>query len=221
MQYCKKCGIQVVGAKSCCPLCQRELRGEGDASQDIYPNLPTPKYSRNVLIRIVTLIAVIICVACVTINYLATPRIWWSVFVCAGTLCAWLAITVGISKRRNIMKLVSYQFLLLTLLVLVWDLAMGFRGWSVNYVFPWLCLAVMGLQYIIAKITKKPSYEYLIYLLIANAYGIVLVVLIPLHITTVVYPTAICVATNVVILTGLLLFHGKSMKEELSRKFHL
>ena len=119
------------------------------------------------------------------------------------------------------MKLVSYQFLLLTLLVLVWDLAMGFRGWSVNYVFPWLCLAVMGLQYIIAKITKKPSYEYLIYLLIANAYGIVLVVLIPLHITTVVYPTAICVATNVVILTGLLLFHGKSMKEELSRKFHL
>ena len=223
MLFCKSCGASISGNKSCCPLCQQPLSGEPDEKSEIFPNIKLKDYNKGFLVRVASFIAIAGAVTDIgvysTVHTAGGVR-WW-VFVLAGIFCCWVSAVTAIIKRRNIFKNISWQLIIITGFAVLWDVFTGWRGWSIDYVIPCCCMASMAIMYILSKILKTEVRACMIYLLWDMVYGIVPIIFIFCGILRVTFPSIACVALSVISISAIILFQGKSIFDELSRRFHL
>lgn len=221
MRYCNSCKVTVTGARERCPLCQNLLSGEPEPETEVFPQLKAPRYSRMLLYKLVHLAAITAMVVCLAVNWMFPGPGWWSLFACAGILSAWVTTVVGISQRRNIIKNITWQLFLISALTVVMDSVTGWRGWSLDYVLPCLCVAAMASMLVLSLAMHLPSNEYLVNLILAAVYGILPIIFLLTDLVNIVYPSVICVALSVILVASLWIFEGKSMRRELKKKFHL
>lgn len=221
MLYCNNCKITVTGDKPLCPLCGAELAGEGEPETSVYPDIPPPKYSRNFLLRLVSFIAFTGIAVSVALNYIFSPEIWWSLFVSVGFVCSWLTLAVGITKRSNILKNITWQLFLVTALAVIWDLLVGWHGWSLDFVLPGSCLVSMVSMFVISKIMKIPARELVFYLVLDSLYGIVPIIFVLTGILSTVIPSIVCILCSVISISAILLFEWKDIRDVFARKFHV
>ena len=80
MLYCEKCKIEVAGNKECCPLCQGELKGMGEAGSDVFPDVPKEKVSSGFLFRLLSFISIAAIIICIAVNLMAPTKVWWSLY---------------------------------------------------------------------------------------------------------------------------------------------
>jgi hypothetical protein len=156
-----------------------------------------------------------------TVNCLLPRSGFWSLFVFGGVACLWLSLMVAIRKRHNILKNLSYQVTIISLLSVLWDIFTGWRGWSVDYVIPIAFVSVMAATTILARILNLPAETYIIYSVLLIVYGIIPAVFILSGLGAVTWPSLICVAASLLSLAALLIFEGRNMTEELKRRLHL
>lgn len=221
MQYCRACKVQIRGSHKCCPLCQRELEGEGDAEENMFPVIAGPRVNRYFLMRLITFIAVAAVVICLAVNYMAPTAVPWSLFASAGIACAWLVTVTGLSQLRNVFYNITIQLVLVSIFAVLWDKFTGWHNWSLEYAIPCLCLSSMISMFVVSKIMRVEVREYVVYLILSGIYGILPIVFILLDKVNVIYPSAICVAASVITIAAVLLFEGKNMREEFNKKFHI
>nr|WP_319488800.1 DUF6320 domain-containing protein [uncultured Caproiciproducens sp.] len=221
MMYCSKCKLSVKGQRKYCPLCQNELEYSDDAQDEVFPEIPTMFHLYNLFFRILILTSVAVSVISVVINAMYPAKIWWSFFVAAGIVCFWISMAIAVSKRRNIPKNILYQVVVISVLAVVWDLCMGWRAWSVDYVIPVICTLAMLSMAIIAKIANLHARDYIIYLVIDGMFGIIPVILVITGIVRIQFPSLICTGASIIFLTALLLFEGENMRGELRRRLHM
>lgn len=86
------------------------------------------------------------------VNYMIWDTLNWFWFAAAGSFCAWLVVSVGYTKRRNILKNEMWQLILITVIAVLWDNFTGWRGWSVDFVLPFGAMAVLGSMPVIVKV---------------------------------------------------------------------
>ena len=221
MRYCNSCKVTVTGDKKRCPLCRNLLSGTAKPDTDVFPTLPPPRYSRHLLYKLVTLTAISAIVICFAVNWMVPSQGWWAVFASVGILAAWLTTMVGIAKRRNIIKNITWQMFLLSGLLVLLDFTYRWRGWSVDFVLPCLCLASMASVLTISLAMHIPPREYLINLLLMAVYGLVPLILLLTDVVRIIYPSVICVACSVILVAGSLIFEGRNVRREARKKFHL
>ena len=109
-----------------------------------------------------TFLCLAIAVICGMLNYLMLETLNWFWFAAAGCICAWLIVYVAYMKRRSILKNEMWQLLIITFLCVLWDHFTGWRGWSIDFVFPFGALAVLTSIPVIAKINNPASVRKLI-----------------------------------------------------------
>lgn len=219
MQQCRKCKVSVNGNKRCCPLCQGELLGA--SSENAYPHFHIPKYSKNLLMKLISFIAISLIIISLAVNLMVPTNMWWSLFAIGGVISAWITATVAIRYRRKLFKNITRQLFIVTIFAVIWDLSTGWLGWSIDYVLPISCMASMLSMYLLSKIMKIPVNEYILYLILDGVYGIVPVIFIFTGVLKIIYPSVICVACSLISIVALLIFEGKNMREEISKKMHL
>lgn len=221
MKRCEKCRVDVAGDRKYCPLCQNELgEAEGEV-REAFPRIPTIYHQYNLFFRILILVSIVAGVTCVTINLLVPDSGWWSVFVVAGFICLWVSLAIGVRKRKNIPKNMMYQVVVLSLLGVGWDLLTGWRGWSLDYLFPIVCMCAMLTFSILYRVLHMHLSDVLIYLILDAFFGILPVVFFFTGLLRVPYPSLICAASSVISLSVLLLFEGESLAAELRRRLHV
>ena len=71
----------------------------------------------------------------------------------------------GIFQAKNILKNLTWQLLIITILCVLWDHFTGWKGWSIDFVFPFGTLTVLGSIPVIAGVSHLETEEYLYYLL--------------------------------------------------------
>lgn len=221
MRYCSSCKVTVTGAKERCPLCHNPLSGEPAPETEVYPQLPPPRYSLHLLNKLVSLSAVVAIVVCLAVNWMFPSSGWWSLFASAGIISVWITTAVGISQRRNIIKNITWQLFLLSAFTVLMDLLVGWRGWSLDYVLPCLCVASMASMIVLSLAMHMPPNEYLFNLVLAAVYGVVPVIFLVTGLVNVIYPSIICAACSVIIVASLCIFEGGSIQRELKKKFHI
>lgn len=218
MQHCPSCNIHIAGNKSGCPLCGGKLHG--DPTPAPFPYIAPPKYSMTFLVKLVSVIAIAAIVVCVTINMMIPTKVAWCFFAVAGILCAWITSAVGIYTRSNILKNITFQLFLVTLFAVAWDYATGWRNWSIDYVLPCMCMAVMACMFVLSITFKMKPEDYLIYWGLNALYGIVPVIFLLTGQLRSIYPSAICFALSCIMSAFILIFQGKSLRDLIVRKFH-
>lgn len=90
-------------------------------------------------------------------------------------------VSVAYVKRRNLLKNEMWQLVIVTVAGVLWDMFTGWRGWSVDYLLPLAALAVICSMWVITAAQRLEVAEYMIYLLEAGAFGVVIPLILPGH----------------------------------------
>ena len=217
---CRKCGINLLGPRKRCPLCSSMLTGTV-LQESVFPEMQLGQVPDWFALRLSVYITVVAAVVCVTINASTTPDKWWSLFVLAGLCSLWCTVGIAFYKRRNVLKLILWQVIILIALSILWDLLTGFHRWSINFAIPIICtLALIGVT-IIARVLRRDIRDYMIYLVIDIVLGVSTFILILCGLLTVVLPAYICLGISILILSALIVFQGKTLWSELRRRMHV
>ncbi len=190
-------------------------------SENAFPEPEKVSYPGKKAFQWFSFCAIALAVLCVMANLMVTPQIIWSPFACGGVLCLWLCAAVGYVKRRNVLKNLMWQLVIASLACIVWDALTGWRGWSVDFVFPLATLVVLLAMFIIAKARRLETAEYLIYFIMGAGIGLIPMILYicgALHVTA---PSVLCSGLCFLTLVRLLIFRFKDMRQELHKKFRL
>ena len=220
MQYCEHCKVHIRSNRKYCPLCQNTLSGKGSEQEEIFPVIPVT-YQNNLILRIMIFISVSIVVISIAINTMFPVHVNWSMFIIAGILCMWISLALVIRKRYNIPKSIMWQVAIISILAVIWDLGIGWRGWSLDYVIPIACVVTMIVMYVTAKIMRLGVRDFIIYLLLDGLFGIIPALFLVFNALNVMYPSIICVTVSILSLSAIILFEGENIKEELDKRMHL
>ena len=221
MLYCKNCGIRLQGAYGRCPLCKGELTGTPDEAGNVFPVIPPRRETGRALLVWLAFGSVAAAAVSTAVNLILPSGGWWFLFVLGGVGSIWLSLALVLKKRRNIPKTILWKVGLLSVLAFVWDLLTGFRGWSLDYVFPSLCTGSMIAMAVIARVRKLNIQNYILYLVIDCVFGLLSFTLLVMGKIRIIIPSAICFASTVIFLAALLFFEGKALLAEIQRRFHL
>lgn len=203
----------------------RILKEQGIVAQQIEAEYPEPEVPKEIEWKIfqffsfLCLAAIVICNA---IGFEFRPNTSWPFFTAAGIASMWLATAIGFVKRYNLMKNAMWQLLIVSLGSIAWDIGTGWRGWSVNYVLPAVCVVILISMSVISWVQRHTAREYMIYFVLAGGYGVVLpLILFLTGVITIPLPTVACVVFCFLFLAAQVIFKGKEFKEEMQKKFHV
>lgn len=219
MKYCEKCRVDVRGQDELCPLCQCPLKGSGEA--EVFPVIAPEKKKFLLFFKILTLACVACAILSIALNLMITDRYTWSIKAVFGIFCFWLMLHLAINKRHKIIKNIGFEAVLAAVLSVVWDFVTGYRGWSVDFVIPLVCIAAIIAFGVIGMTLKLPYGDYIFYELAAGVLGLIPYILYLLNKVTVIYPSLICSALSLVLLAYLLLFCRKTIWVEVNKRFHV
>ena len=178
------------------------------------------KEDRKVM-QIFSFLCIVVAVVCGMLNYLTLETLNWFWFAAAGCFCGWLVVFVAYAKRRNILKSETWQLLIITVLCILWDHFTGWRGWSLDFVFPFGSLAVLGSVPVIARVNHLESEEYLYYFMQAAMIGCVPLILLWTGLVHYKIPSVVCVGISFLVLAGLFIFQKKNMTREFHKKLRM
>ena len=178
------------------------------------------KEDRKVM-QIFSFLCIVVVVVCGMLNYLTLETLNWFWFAAAGCFCGWLVVFVAYAKRRNILKSETWQLLIITVLCILWDHFTGWRGWSLDFVFPFGSLAVLGSVPVIARVNHLESEEYLYYFMQAAMIGCVPLILLWTDLVHYKIPSVVCVGISFLVLAGLFIFQKKNMIREFHKKLRM
>ncbi len=210
----------MLGEKKICLLCGSTLTGS-EIKESVFPKLQPGQAPNWFALRLSLFLTVAVAVICVTVNASTTPDKWWSLLVVAGLCSLWCTVGLAFYKRRNVPKLILWQVGWISGLSILWDILTGFHRWSVNFVIPIVCtLALIGMT-MLARVTRRDIGDYVIYLITDILWSISAFLLILCGVLTVVLPTYICLGTSILLLSALIIFRGRTLWAEISRRMHI
>lgn len=219
MRHCNKCGVDIDGGPSRCPLCQGPLTGE--PSKGVFPFIPTIYHKFHMFFKVFLFICILGAVTSVAANLLMDDSPPWSLFVVLGMGCVWLSLTLAVRKRKNIPKGMLYQTCLISVICVLWDALTGWNHWSLDFVVPILCLSGIITMAILSKILDWEIENTIIYLWIDALFGIVPLIFYFTDLLVIKIPSIICVAGSIISLAAIIIFKGDSIWAELKRKLSL
>lgn len=222
MIYCTHCKVYIRDDKTICPLCGNILSNvESDSKgEEIYPTIPLD-YERHMVIRILLFISIVAIVTSYIIYKMIPADINWPVLVLFGLLSIWLSLTNALRKRYNITKSIMWQVIIVSGLTVFWDWKIGWKGWSLDYAIPILCIAAMLVMYVTAKVMKLNAANYISYFLLGGLFGIIPVLFILFDLVNVDFPSIISVAVSIIFLSAIIIFQGGKIREELHKRMHI
>lgn len=137
MTKCKKCDIELDTLGSSCPLCGTKITKNADST---YPEIKS-KLTSSFVKKLLRFIVIFVSLAVLLINKMLTPNIKWSGFVIAGLISMYIIFRGIMRGRKRMLTMAFYMCFLIILITIFWDYYIGYRGWSLNYVLPSICIS--------------------------------------------------------------------------------
>ena len=190
-------------------------------SENAFPENKAVSHAGKKAFQWFSFVAIALAVISVMMNMLVTPEVLWAPFACGGVLCLWICGAVGYVKRHNALKNLMWQLVLATVICVIWDALTGWRGWSVDFVFPLATLGVLLAMLIISRVRHLETPEYLIYFIMGAGLGLIPVILYICGVLHVIYPSVICGGLCFLTLVRLAIFRFRDMRQEFHKKFRL
>jgi hypothetical protein len=220
MQYCDHCKVHIRGDRKYCPLCQNALSGSGSEEEEVFPVVPVT-YQYNLMIRVMLYLSICIVVISLAVNAMFPVKVNWPMFIIAGILCVWISLGVVVRKRHNIPKSIIWQVAVISILAVIWDWRTGWRGWSLDFVIPIVCVVAMIIMYVTAKIMRLGARDFVIYIVLDSIFGIIPLLFILLDLLHTKFPSIISISVSVLSLAAVILFEGDNIREELNKRMHI
>ena len=222
MKYCNKCGVSVGNPARHCPLCHALLEQRGaEPEVPSYPPVLQLAERYSLILRVLIMLSLTVSVVCLTVNALTTRGTWWSLVVIGGILYMWIAVGTAVLRSTKPGYNILIQVLSLAALLVLIDWFAGHRGWSLNYVVPFLFLCATASITVIIIVRRMDARGFILYLFLMALLGFVPVILLLFGLVTVAWPSLAAAIYSGLSLFGLFLFADRSTKQELKKRFHI
>ncbi len=224
MKTCNKCNITISTNQKYCPLCHQVLEGENNhLKSEIYPeHISMNRQILPITKKIVGFMSVMAIIIVLTVNLATWNGTFWSLVPIGSIVYFFLLVRFGVFSKQNIgFKLVFLTTLLIFLLILIDENSYPENnGWALNYVAPFILLACNLAISVIIWIKRMNYRDYIFYLLTIAVISVVPLILFFVNITTVVWPALAAFGLAIFILTFIIFFFPKSIKDEIKKRFH-
>ena len=222
MKYCNRCKVNVAGSREKCPLCQNELAIINDYGMiDKFPKIRKKKSMIDWIWRIFLMLSIFSIFVCFILNYQFPEQGLWCRFVLGGVFTSWILLFVLMKKYKNVLKCLFYETIVVGCFVVLWDYYTGMHGWSLDFALPSLFILVIVAMGILAKVLRIGAEEHIIYLLSLATFGVIPGVFWINDMLRIELPSMICIGISFTLLFTLILFEGKKMLDEFSRRLHI
>ena len=219
MRKCNKCNVIIDSPFNVCPLCNSELNNEKNIKYS-YPIISNEK-QRDIFRKIIFFIACLICITILSINYFITPKIKWSIFVVVQLFATYYIFYNILNGRKKILKILLSLNIIICFLSIFWDFYSGYHGWSINYVFPALCISYGAFVLILRFVNYfafKENSSYIYLNICLEFLPIILVYMGYAKPNILIYLSMIFGILNLIML---LAFDGSNFKDDIVKKLHI
>lgn len=217
MVKCNKCNVELDTISDVCPLCNSEIRKKDDTSYPFIKN----NLTKESLMKKIFFINCIICIIIVLINYFCTPDIKWSIFVVIQLILTYFIFCKILTGRNKILRLLFMLNFIICVVSIFWDYYVGFSGWSLNYVFPSLCISYGIFMILLRFINYFAFKEHTSYIYLNVCIAFIPLILMKLGIITFPLLAVISFVMGIVNILILIVFGWSNFKEDIRKKLHM
>lgn len=221
MKYCRHCKVYIREEPEKCTLCGNILDEKIDGeSEKIFPEIP-PFYESRLALKIMIFISIVALVVSFGINMIFPSSVNWPMLFMFAVISIWTGLIIIVQKRYHIPKKILWQVIIVSTLSVFWDYKTGWRGWSLDYLIPIACVSAMIIMYVTAKIMRLSIRNYITYIFLSGIFGIIPVIFIKFNLVSTVYPSIISIGFSIILLSAIIIFQGREIKEEIIKRMHI
>lgn len=220
MSRCNQCNIEVLDETERCPLCHSVLEKTVDV-ENMYPDIRMKSRKMVLFSRIYLFLAVAIEIILINISIFLDVEIVISIISGCVLFYGYMVIRYAIIGQSGYREKILVLTTLAILIFIAIDYSSGYRGWSVNYIFPSGILLIDVGVVILIGVNRKNWQSYImmeLFMVICSFGGLIL------KLTGIITdPVLIIIATNVsvILFLGTIIIGGRRAKVELKRRFHI
>ncbi len=218
MKKCNYCNIYISGKRNHCPLCNNAL--EGEATSPHWPGMKRLRL-KGFIYKLQAFLVLATIIICLALDFLMDVRgeRHWSIVVLIWGLGIEGMVRHFIRRRLSAAAIITDIALAITVLLLITGRLLDFLYPIATYVAPYTIAALLLTNLILALIDKKGNA--LVYLLGNILMGMIPYVIYKLMKMTVPLSWIICLTVSVVVLLGICIFRGRSVKSELEKRLNM
>lgn len=220
MSRCRQCKVEIKDETHFCPLCHCVLE-QGENDKDTYPDVRFKTKRMMLAARIYLFVAIIISVILIATNHAFYHGTWWCAIVIAALAYIYLTLHFAILNDSGYrMKTVVLTIFGILTVILI-DVVMGYRGWSVNYVIPGGILLI-DLGILILMIVNSRNWQsYLLFQIAVILCSLIPLILWKFKVLTDPLLSQIAFGTSVFLFLGTVIIGDRRARVELKRRFHV
>ncbi|MBE6611447.1 MAG: hypothetical protein E7632_03040 [Ruminococcaceae bacterium] len=220
MRYCRHCKVNFSNDIPYCPLCDMKTDLLDDAFDEDYPYVKS-RFSRGLLLRMITFFAIVFTAASLLINHLVPTGNPWAFITAAAIVYVWLS-AIGILKSTpNPASIMMGQLFTVSGFVVLLDYLTGWHHWSVTYVIPALIIAEALALLLMILIRPQRFRAYTIYQLFIAILGVLSLFLWIFGVSDVEWPVVTAASVSIICFFAMLMFSHRKTSHELTKRFHV
>ena len=220
MRYCRHCRVKLTGDLPYCPLCDMKTDVTDEVFEEDYPYVHS-RFSRGLLLKMITFIAVVFVAASLMINHLVPTDNPWAFITAAGILYAWITAMGILKSTPNPPSLLLMQLFTVSGLTVLIDYLTGWYHWSITWVVPGLIIAAALAILLMIVIVPHRYRAYTVYLLVIAVLGVLSIFLWVFGVSDVEWPVMTAAGVSLLCFVTMLVFSHKRTTSELTKRFHV
>ncbi len=219
MRYCRSCKFNIENDLKKCPLCGTHTEEKDKNYNNDYPKVEN-RYITDLINQAMLFIAIAISIVSLFVNRYLARSVPWSFIAIIGVFYLLLSSKFILNKGKNYGFFVLTQVVLISIVIFLIDHLIGYNGWSVDYVIPFVIISGSLAISTISIISPFKYKEYIVYLLIIALLGLIPLVLILCGVAKVYWTSAVCVIYSVLTVLAMIIFSRRKLNTELKKRLH-
>ena len=220
MSRCKQCNLEILDETDRCPLCSSVLEHTVEV-ENMYPNAKVKTRKWIFMSKVYLFCAIVLEVILFGINYVDNYKIGWSLITGLILLYGYLVIQLTIlGQAGHKIKIVVLAAITLVMMVVL-DLLIGYKGWSVNYALP-TCVIILDIGIAVLMLINRRNWQsYIMWQILMLLISGSMILLYIFGIMTSPYVMGIAVMCSGILFLGTLIFGDRRARVEVQRRFHI
>lgn len=225
MNKCVNCGVYIKDPVSVCPLCKCIVEQEGEQSEMLYPFLDAEKVIKKMQLALNFYLfgAIATELILLAIKLLADAENFYWLMLLVGAFLVYGYITLKVSIQMH----TGYRFKMFLQALLGWavlfviDLFSGWGGWSLNYIWPAVCILMNIAIMVLMLVNSRNWQSYIPLQIFIIAFCVLPFVLYHFGLVTNILLGIIAMLIAILMFAGTMIVGGRRARTELYRRFHV
>lgn len=212
--------MEILDETSVCPLCMSILEPTVEV-ENMYPDVRDRMRWMTLACNIYLFVALCAEAVMIYVDFRVESQVWWSVLAGLVLFYGYLVLRYAVIGKAGYRSKIITLTILAVLAAVGADVAIGYQGWSVDYVLPAGILAVDVVILCLMYFNRRNWQSYIMWQIFMILCSLIPAALYIVGIENNAYLALLPLVVSAVIFTGTLIIGDRRARTELYRRFHI